>query len=133
VHPQLGTQRARRGHVGHRARRLWRDAVAHRAGSAPKGRNNPFALEVLAAAGIDTAAFCSKSWGEFAAADAAPVQVRWGCPDPSNAEGGDEGKRRAFELTRQAVGYRMQQLLALPLETMERTALNKARADIACT
>ena len=57
-----------------------------------------------------------------------PVKVHWGYPDPSNAEGGDEGKRRAFELTRQAIGYRMLQLLALPLETMDR-ADAAGRAD----
>jgi len=33
-------------------------------------------------------------------------------------------------LTRQAIGYRMLQLLALPLETMERAALQAALAEI---
>ena len=47
-----------------------------------------------------------------------PVKVHWGYPDPSNALGGDEGKRQAFELTRQAIGYRMLQLLQLPLNTL---------------
>ena len=47
-----------------------------------------------------------------------PVKVHWGYPDPSNALGGDEGKRQAFELTRQAIGYRMLQLLQLPLDTL---------------
>jgi arsenate reductase len=148
------------GMLGHWARLLGRDVVAHSAGSAPKGRINPFALEALGAAGIDTAAFRSKSWDEFAASGApplaivitvcdsaaaevcpvfhgrageAPVKVHWGYPDPSNAEGGDEGKRRAFELTRQAIGYRMLQLLALPLETMDRAALQTALLDIART
>ena len=60
-----------------------------------------------------------------------PVKVHWGYPDPSNAEGGDEGKRRAFELTRQAIGFRMLQLLALPLETLSRDALQAALEDIA--
>ena len=41
-----------------------------------------------------------------------PVKVHWGYPDPSNAP--DADKPRAFELTRQAIGYRMLQLLALP-------------------
>ena len=49
----------------------------------------------------------------FGGSGGQPVKVHWGYPDPSNAEGGDEGKRRAFELTRQAIGYRMLQLLAL--------------------
>ena len=56
----------------------------------------------------------------------APVKVHWGYPDPSNAEGGDDGRRRAFELTRQAIGYRMLQLLALPLATMDRGELRAA-------
>jgi arsenate reductase len=127
--------------LNHWARRLDRPVIAHSAGSAPSGRVNPFALEVLAAAGIDAGTPRSKSWDEFAAPGApplaavitvcdsaarevcpffpgAPVQVHWGYPDPSNAQGGDEGKRRAFELTRQALGYRMLQLLALPLASM---------------
>lgn len=62
-----------------------------------------------------------------------PVKVHWGYPDPSNAEGGDEGKRRAFELTRQAIGYRMLQLLALPLAAMDKSALQRALTDIATT
>ena len=132
---------------------LGRDVRAHSAGSAPSGRINPFAIEALGKAGIATAGLRSKSWDEFSAegapplavvitvcdsaaaeacpvffgaARAQPVKVHWGYPDPSNAEGGDEGKRRAFELTRQGIGYRMLQLLALPLETMDRGALQTA-------
>jgi arsenate reductase len=52
-----------------------------------------------------------------------PVKVHWGYPDPSNAHGGDEGKRQAFELTRQAIGYRMLQLLQLPLEKLNANEL----------
>ena len=66
----------------------------------------------------------------FGGAGAQPVKVHWGYPDPSNAEGGDEGKRRAFELTRQAIGYRMLQLLQLPLQTMSRAELQQALAEI---
>jgi arsenate reductase len=145
--------------LNHWARQLGRDVVAHSAGSAPKpdGHVNPFALEALAAAGIDAAGTArSKSWDEFAAPAApklaavitvcdsaakeqcpffpgAPVQVHWGYPDPSNAEGGDEGKRRAFELMRQALGYRLLQLLALPIETMAAAELRSALRAIAAT
>jgi arsenate reductase (thioredoxin) len=144
------------GMLNHWARKLGRDVVAHSAGSAPSGRVNPFALEALAAAGVDAAAARSKSWDEFAATGAprltavitvcdsaaqetcpifpgAPVQVHWGYPDPSKAEGGDDGKRRAFELTRQALGYRMLQMLALPIERMDATALREALRHIAAT
>jgi arsenate reductase len=135
------------GMLNHWATRLGRDVKAHSAGSAPSGRINPFAIETLQNAGIDTSTYRSKSWDEFsrdgapplsivitvcdsAAAETCPVffgghggqpvKVHWGYPDPSNAEGGDAGKRRAFELTRQAIGYRMLQLLQLPLETMSK-------------
>ena len=57
--------------------------------------------------------------------------MHWGYPDPSNAPGGDEGKRQAFELTRQAIGYRMLQLLQLPLETMDNAELQRALTTIA--
>jgi arsenate reductase len=145
------------GMLNHWARRLGRDVQAHSAGSAPSGRINPFALEALQQAGVDTEGTHSKSWDAFsaegapplaivitvcdsAAAEACPVffgpggvqpvKVHWGYPDPSNAEGGDEGKRRAFELTRQALGYRMLQLLQLPLDTLDRGALQQALVDI---
>ncbi len=148
------------GMLNHWARKLGRDVKAHSAGSAPSGRLNPFAIEALANVGIDTASYRSKSWDEFstdgapplsivitvcdsAAAETCPVffgargerggqpvKVHWGYPDPSNAEGGEVGKRRAFELTRQAIGYRMLQLLALPLETMDRSALQAALVEI---
>jgi arsenate reductase len=148
------------GMLNHLAARLGRDVRAHSAGSAPSGRINPFAIEALNNAGIDTGAYRSKCWDEFSRAGAPPlsivitvcdsaaaeqcpvfcgagaeqgappVKVHWGYPDPSNAEGGDDGKRRAFELTRQAIGYRMLQLLALPLETMDRAALQAALAAI---
>lgn len=145
------------GMLNHWARKLGRDVQAHSAGSAPSGRINPFALEALHNAGVETAGYRSKSWDEFtqdgapplsivitvcdsAAAEACPVffggqghpvKVHWGYPDPSNADGGDEGKRRAFELTRQAIGYRMLQLLHLPLNTMNRHQLQQVLADIA--
>jgi arsenate reductase len=145
------------GMLNHLAAKLGLDVMAHSAGSAPSGRINPFAIEALKGAGIDTSAYRSKSWDEFsvdgapplsivitvcdsAAAETCPVffggtagqpvKVHWGYPDPSNAEGGDDGKRRAFELTRQAIGYRMLQLLALPLKSMNRSELQAALVEI---
>ena len=141
------------GMLNHWATQLGRDVRAHSAGSAPSGRINPFAVEALANAGIDTSGYRSKSWDEFSAdgapplsivitvcdsaaaeicpvffggAGGQPVKVHWGYPDPSHAEGGDAGRQRAFELTRQAIGYRMLQLLALPLATMDHDSLHSA-------
>jgi len=144
------------GMLNHWAKQLGKDVRAFSAGSAPSGRVNPFALEALQAAGVDTAGCRSKSWDEFTSSDAPPlsivitvcdsaaaeqcpvffggtgqpVKVHWGYPDPSDAEGGEPGKRRAFELTRQAIGYRMLQLLQLPLATMGRAELQQALAAI---
>jgi arsenate reductase len=146
------------GMLNHWAARLGKDVRAHSAGSAPSGRVNPLALEVLRDAGVDTAGTRSKSWDEFSAdgapplaivitvcdsaaaepcpvffggAGGQPVKVHWGYPDPSNAFGDDADKRRAFELTRQALGYRMLQLLQLPLESIGRPELQQALAAIA--
>jgi len=47
-----------------------------------------------------------------------------------HAESSDEGKRRAFALIRQAIGYRMLQWLAQPLKSLDRTALQAALVEI---
>ncbi|MBR8143347.1 arsenate reductase ArsC [Burkholderia sp. AU19243] len=141
------------GMLNHWAEKLGRDVRAFSAGSAPSGRLNPFALDALTGAGVDVAGYRSKSWDEFvrdgappmrivitvcdsAAAETcpywpgSPVKAHWGYADPSNAPGGDAGKRLAFELTREALGYRMLQLLALPLERMSDAELAAALNDI---
>ena len=141
------------GMLNHWAKQLGKDVRAYSAGSAPSGRLNPFALEALTNAGIDTTGYRSKSWDEFVADGApqmrivitvcdsaaaetcpywpgSPVKVHWGYTDPSNATGGDEGKRLAFDLTRQAIGYRMLQLLALPLDSMSNAELQTALEGI---
>ncbi|MBM4196717.1 MAG: arsenate reductase ArsC [Gammaproteobacteria bacterium] len=133
--------------ANHWARTLGWDVQAHSAGSAPAGRVNPHALAVLEAAGIDTTGVRSKSWDEFARPGApvmrivitvcdsaaaetcptwpgAPVRAHWGLADPSSAAEAD--RRHAFEMTRQAIGYRVLQLLALPHETMDDLALAAA-------
>lgn len=137
------------GMLNHWAKQLGKDVRAYSAGSAPSGRLNPFALDALTNAGIDTTGYRSKSWDEFVADGApqmrivitvcdsaaaetcpywpgSPVKMHWGYADPSNAPGGDEGKRQAFEVTRQAIGYRMLQLLALPLDTLSNDELQSA-------
>lgn len=139
------------GMLNHWARKLGKDVKAYSAGSAPSGRINPHALEALNNAGVETAGYRSKSWDEFsqpgapqmrvvitvcdsAAAEqcpywpGSPVKVHWGYPDPSNASEAD--KKNAFELTRQAIGYRMLQLLQLPLASMDDTQLQLALGEI---
>ena len=139
------------GMLNHWARKLGKDVRAYSAGSAPGGRINPYALEALGNAGVDTSGFRSKSWDEFTEAEAprmrivitvcdsaaaeqcpywpgGPVKVHWGYPDPSNAP--EAEKQRAFEFTRQAIGYRMLQLLQLPLESVGDAELQKALVEM---
>ena len=121
------------GMLNHWANKLGRDVKAHSAGSAPSGRINPFAIEALNNAGIDTTAYRSKSWDEFsrdgapplsivitvcdsAAAEtcpvffgggtgAQPVKVHWGYPDPSQRRG--RRRRQAARLRTDAPGHRL--------------------------
>ena len=139
------------GMLNHWSKVLGKDVRAFSAGSAPRGRINPRALEALQAAGMDTEDCRSKSWDEFtgdsaphmhivitvcdsAAAEqcpywpGSPVKVHWGYPDPSNAA--EAEKAAAFELTRQAIGYRMLQLLALPLADLGPAELQAALTRI---
>lgn len=139
--------------LNHWAKKLGKNVRAYSAGSAPSGRLNPFALEALTNAGVDVSGYRSKSWDEFvgegapemhivitvcdsAAAEecpywpGSPVKVHWGYVDPSNAPGGDDGKRQAFELTRQAISYRMLQLLQLPLENLSKADLQEVLTAI---
>lgn len=138
------------GMLSHWAKRLGKDVRAYSAGSAPSGRINPYALQALNNARVDTSDVRSKSWDEFVGANApemrivitvcdsaaaeqcpywpgSPVKVHWGYPDPSNAA--EDLKAQAFELTRQAIGYRMLQLLALPLESMTNAELQTALVE----
>jgi arsenate reductase len=140
------------GMLDHWAAKLGKDVRAYSAGSAPNARINSYALAALAGVGIETGAFRSKTRDEFTAADAptmdviitvgdsaaaetcpywpgSPVTVHWGYPDPSNAP--ESQMRQAFDLTRQAIGYRMLQLLALPLPTMSASKLQEALTAIA--
>lgn len=137
--------------LNHWARKLGSDVKAFSAGSAPSGRISPYAVQVLTEVGIDTSEYHSKSWDAFAGPQApemrivitvcdstaaeqcpywpgSPVKVHWGYPDPSNAPDGE--KKQAFELTRQAIGYRMLQLVQLPLGTMTNEELQRALEEI---
>jgi arsenate reductase (thioredoxin) len=139
--------------LNHWAGVLGTNLHAYSAGSTPSGRVNPLALEVLRTAGIAVDGVRSKSWDEFAVADApplravitvcdsaakeacpywpgSPVRAHWGYPDPSHAPGTDRDRRVAFELTRQAIGYRMLQLALLPIAQLSDAELTAALARI---
>ncbi len=123
------------------------------AGSHPKGRVHPLALQTLARHGIPADGFRSKSWDEFAAAGAPaldfvitvcdqaagevcpfwpgqPMTAHWGLPDPAAVEGSDEAKEKAFRETFIAMKRRIELMLALPLASLDRLALHQQVKDI---
>lgn len=140
------------GMANHWARELGRDVRGYSAGSTPSGRINPAALQVLAAAGIDTSGFRSKNWDEFAAPGAppmrvvitvcdsaaaeqcpywpgSPVKVHWGHADPSLVP--EAERLQAFERTRKEIGERMRQLVQLPFENLADRDLQAALQALA--
>jgi arsenate reductase len=113
--------------------------VAESAGSRPASRVNPWAIEALQDAGIEwhghpprgLDAIADQPWDAvITVCDDAkeacpilpgqPVQVHWGMPDPAEVEGSDEEVRQAFLDAYSLISRRLEQLLALPLHTMDR-------------
>jgi arsenate reductase len=115
---------------------------AYSAGSQPAGQVNPVALETLEKHGVPCTGARSKSWDEFAAAGAPPIDfiftvcgnaakeacpvwpghpstAHWGIPDPAHVEP-MAARREAFEAAYQALAQRISAFLALPIETMSR-------------
>jgi len=127
--------------------------VGHSAGSHPKERPHPLALQTLAAHGIPTDGFRSKSWDEFAQAGAPtldfvftvcdqaageacpywpgqPMTAHWGLPDPAAVQGSEEQQRKAFLDTFVALKRRIELMLALPLASLDSLSLQRELRDI---
>lgn len=119
---------------------------AFSAGSHPKSAPNPFALEQVEKLGFNRTDFKSKSWDDFAKADAPvmdiiitvcddaagevcpvwpghPATAHWGFADPSRTEGDDHAKRHAFEQTLIAIQHRIELLINLPQDKLEHLSL----------
>jgi arsenate reductase len=127
--------------------------VAYSAGSHPQGTVNPFALEQLERNGIDTAGLRSKSWDAFARPGAPamdfvltvcdqaageacpfwpgrPISAHWGVNDPAKAQGSEDDKREAFARAFAELSARIELMLALPLEKLERLSIGRRLAEI---
>jgi arsenate reductase len=127
--------------------------VGHSAGSHPKDRPHPLALQTLAAHGIPTEGFRSKSWDEFARPGAPtldfvftvcdqaageacpywpgqPMTAHWGLPDPAAVQGSTEQQRKAFLDTFVALKRRIELMLALPMASLDRLSLQSELHDI---
>lgn len=126
---------------------------AYSAGSHPRGRVHPIALQILQDAGLPTATLRSKPWDEFATADAPPmdliitvcdkaageacpvwpghpVTAHWGVEDPAAVAGSPEQVRHAFAHALHLLQHRITLLLALKPEALDRLALETRVREI---
>ena len=126
---------------------------AYSAGSHPNGKVNPLALELLSTHRIDAAGSRSKSWDEFARPGAPqidfvftvcdnaagemcplwpgkPITARWGVADPAAVAGSNEDKREAFRRAFAELSARIDRLLALPVDKLDRLVLKKKLDEI---
>lgn len=126
---------------------------AHSAGSQPSGQVHPLALATLVKLRLPTDGYRSKSWSEFAAPGAPqmdfvftvcdnaageqcpiwpgqPVTAHWGVPDPSAARGSADEQARAFWDAATTLKRRIELMLALPLASLDRLALQHRVREI---
>ena len=126
---------------------------AFSAGSQPKGRINPHALQLLQSHGHDVSGFRSKSWSEFAEPGAPtldfvftvcdnaageicpiwpgqPMTAHWGVPDPALATGSPAEIALAFKDTYRMLNQRIGIFAALPLRSLDRLSLQSKLRQI---
>ena len=118
------------------------------AGSLPKGRIHPFAIELLKNLNHSTDDLRSKSWDEFSTDDAPqvdfvftlcddaasevcpvwpgqPMNAHWGLPDPAAVDGNDAEKHAAFADAYRMLNNRIDIFINLPMESLDRMTLQK--------
>lgn len=126
---------------------------AFSAGSHPKGRIHPFALDLLNQMNYPTAGLRSKSWEEFAGTaaphldfvftvcdDAAsetcpiwpgqPMTAHWGVPDPAAADGTEAERHLAFADAYRMLNNRISIFASLPISALDRLSLQKRLDEI---
>jgi arsenate reductase len=126
---------------------------AFSAGSHPGTAVHPFALKTLAALHIPTDGYRSKDWDEFARPGAPaldfvftvcdkaagevcpvwpgqPMTAHWGVADPAAFEGTDAQKAQVFWDTAVTLKRRIELMLALPIASLDRMAIQREIKDI---
>jgi arsenate reductase len=123
------------------------------AGSQPKPKVNPMALQVLRESDYPTEGMRSKSWDEFSGADAPvmdfvftvcdnaageacpfwpgqPVTAHWGIEDPAAVEGGEIERKTAFVTAQRYLKNRISAFLALPVSSLDEVTLTAQVREI---
>jgi arsenate reductase len=127
--------------------------TAYSAGSHPAGKVNPFALELLERNRLPTSGLRSKNWDEFAKPNSPrldfvftvcdnaagevcpvwpgqPITAHWGVADPAAVAGTEAEKRKAFLRAFTELSTRINLMLALPFEKLDRLALKRKLDEI---
>jgi arsenate reductase len=130
--------------------------AAFSAGSHPAGKVNPYALELLEKNRLPTDGLRSKRWDEFARPGAPkldfvftvcdnaagetcpiwpgqPITAHWGVADPAAVAGTEQEKRKAFLRAFTELGTRINLLLSLPLDKLDRLTLKRKLDEIGKT
>jgi len=116
--------------------------AAESAGSRPAARVNPLAIDTLrqyavpwhgrAPRGIDgldrepwdfVITVCDRAKEACPIFPGQPMLAHWGMPDPAEVDGDEAAKRAAFRDAFLLLSRRIDLLLALPLDTLERMAV----------
>ena len=126
---------------------------AYSAGSHPSGTVQPMAAELAAKLGYDISGLRSKNWDEFAEPGApvmdlvitvcdnaageacpawlgGPTTAHWGVEDPVGVEGDEDARRHAFMKAFAILRKRVELLLALPLDKLDRLAVQQQVREI---
>lgn len=150
--------------TGNSARSIMAEAILNKdgagrfrafsAGSFPKGEVHPMALQVLSSLGFPVEDARSKSWDEFAAPGAPPIDfiftvcdnaageacpiwpghpmtAHWGIEDPAAIEG--EEQRDAFVTALRYLRNRIDLFLELPIAALDAMTLKARLRDIGAT
>ncbi len=123
------------------------------AGSIPKGRIHPMAIELLKRHDYRTEHFRGKSWDEYSGPDAPhfdfiftvcdraasetcplwpghPLTAHWGIPDPDREYASQHEEFQGFLDTYTELGKRIEKLITLPIEELDKFSLKKHLDEI---
>lgn len=142
--------------TGNSARSILAEAILNRigagkfrafsAGSFPKGKINPYALDLLKRMNHPVEELSSKSWDVFARPDSPPldfvftvcdnaagetcpywpgqpVTAHWGQPDPAEVTGSESEIALAFAIAYRMLTNRLTAFVNLPLATLDKLSL----------
>ena len=127
--------------------------IGHSAGSAPKGKVHPLALELLEQMKMPHEGMRSKSWDEFASPGAPeldfvftvcgnaagemcpiwpgqPMTAHWGVEDPAAVEGPAAKQRLAFQTAFRELEHRVRAFTSLPIESLDKAELQEQLREI---